>query len=462
MTAIIAAYVLLTATGAAPALALTRSLPYMLALGPIAGALQFWVAAQVALVAGIGWTPAALFVATLANAYAIGALWHRRSGADDGRRWRTIGWDTGLVALVASIVPWTMIRRAPVDWDARSIWFFQAEWLAGGGPSADDALANPAFVFAHPDYPKLGPAAMAAVWRTFDSRSVEVAQATVSVLMVAAVVAVGVTIGVGLEHVIGHGRHRRRNLLVATGLFSIAFYGAARSWTFNGYMDGLWAALLVGGFAATIGCVNDRTFAAGIVMLSAAVCTKNEALVPVVVVAVVIGLHNRRRPRRAVAGSVPIVFAFVWLVIRRALDVPSTYGSGQFRGILSGVSVDRVTGITEAIGVFVALPALAFAAVALLGGSRLRRRRSELGLSPIETTVIVAAASLASLVAALMIVNPDRYRPIAERTTIAAVGLLLFDLFLSLVVAADLRARSADEHADDDVAEPATEPLPSS
>jgi hypothetical protein len=136
-----------------------------------------------------------------------------------------------------------------------------------------------------------------------------------------------------------------------------------------------------------------------------------------------------------VAAFAPVGVVAAWQVIRRILDVPSTYGSEQFRRIVSDVSLEELIDIGGSLAVYVAAPALAFAAVAVIGGRELRARRAELGMGSMALPVMIAGASLVALVAALVIVDPARFRPIAERTTIAAVGLLLFDLCLSLIAA---------------------------
>lgn len=457
MMPILASLAVLAAAGFLPALAVTRSAVYAAPLGPIVGALVLWAAAQLDFLTSLGWTATAVPTVAVVNLAAAAAIWADREQAWSEIRHRTAGWDTGLVALVASLGPWTMVRRSPVDWDARSIWFFQAEWIAEGGSDGAAALTNPAFIFSHPDYPKLGPAAIAAVWRTFDSRSVEVAQATTSVVVVSAVVAIGVTVGVGLRHVTAVTPRARWVVVAAVGLLSLAFHGAARSWSFNGYMDGLWAALIIGGFAATLGCASSQTFAAGIVLTSAAAATKNEALIPVLVLGVLVAVRYRTDRRKVVAAFAPVGVVAVWQVIRRILDVPSTYGNDQFRRIVSTVSLDELVDIGQSLAVFVAAPALAFAAIAIIGGRELRERRAELGMGSMALPAMIAGASLVALVAALVIVDPSRFRPIAERTTIAAVGLLLFDVCLSLVAALVDRPSPHSGQADvrrDDAARP--------
>jgi len=136
----------------------------------LALALPLGLVAQAALVPpllALGLAPGPLPAALLAAGLGAAALAkrHRRSRAPAPpaaplEPWKPLErWGAAAVALPVLLVAASALLEPIAEWDVVAIWGLKARWLASGAGLAP--FADPAFAYAHPDYPLGWPAALA-------------------------------------------------------------------------------------------------------------------------------------------------------------------------------------------------------------------------------------------------------------------------------------------------------------
>ena len=218
-------------------------------------------------------TAPVLYTAAAGRAFLVGAPSKTDSGSD-GRS--LIG---ALVVAASSVV---ILARAPVKWDARSIWFFHSSWFADSATVYIDVASM--YFFGHGDYPPYAASFGAYAWLFGSNRNDWIPQLATGVLVLAACALLSVLIV---------RRTAPRLVSVAMGgVAMIAALGVIESRGLDGYMDGLLAALI-----AVLALSAFRNWDAQVVTIAAiaAALTKNEGLLFVVVVIVPAYALTRRR-----------------------------------------------------------------------------------------------------------------------------------------------------------------------
>jgi hypothetical protein len=345
------------------------------------------------------------------------------------------------------------VRRAPVAWDARSIWWFHAKWFTQGGSAVADAMRNPAFSFSHPDYPPFAPATNAAAWLVDGTQSLKHAQIVTAVLTLSAITILG--------YAVWRLFADRLGLRIATSagaLIVAAAYGIARvDPATNGYVDVLWAAAFAAGALFLLAAPkSDDGLRWGAVMIAVAAVTKNEGLIAasivVVLTAIRYGLH-----RRVVAWlGLGLAPGLAWLGTTRLLGVVSESADQSRTSRLLSLDpavTSRFGPAVRSVGHQVSVVALAAAAVSIAGlvvAGPIRRRVSGT-LTP--WMWLAWLGTVGSLVFAYVVSS----RPLAwhlqtsvARTTIAPNLLLLAEgavwtLALAASVRDELRTRADAE-----------------
>lgn len=411
---LVVALVLLVAVGFPLAYAVTRQVVLAAVLAPLVTGLQCTAAAVLMVVVGapdISGVPFALWLvlATVA-AWVVAAVLLRREQAP----LPALGVLDLAVMYLPLLLPALLVRRPPVQWDARSIWWFHAAWIDAGPTALRDALANPALAFSHPDYPPFSPATVAAAWTVTPGSGLWVAQVVSAVLTLSAVAVLVYAVRI-LVPSVSPMVARLVALAVGLGTWTVAGYAVTA-----GYVDHLWAAalagavvlLLVGG--AVVGPrgeqADDETRRASLVLavllMSVAALTKNEGLVAVGIVAVTFTVRARHQLRVAMWVWVPVLLGAAWTFVARAFGASSDLGdSPRIDQLLAGdlEPLERVGPTLSKLAGQVGWVVAAAAIVSAVGALGLRSRRRSLGLAPGGWPWVVLALYAAALVATYVI-----------------------------------------------------------
>jgi hypothetical protein len=304
-------------------------------------------------------------------------------------------WADVLCYVLPLVPPALAVLAPPVQWDAHSIWWTHAAYFVQGGAFARQDMSAFTYQFSHTDYPPLSSAAVAASWSVMPGYSFAVAQVTSTVLNLSAI---GM-LGYAVRSVTGRAPaavSRLAGVVVALAAWGTAPYGVA-----GGYSDQLWAAALVGSAALLL--LGDRPLtrpAVPVLLLTVAALTKNEAMTPVLVVALLVTLRERRNLRLAWPVWPPVFVGAGWMLFARALGASSDVSphSGLI-GLLSGERrvLDRVPPTVQSMLSTGNVLIVAAVAVALVGRATLRRQRQALGIGSdlwLWSIAVVYAASL--------------------------------------------------------------------
>ena len=207
-----------------------------------------------------------------------------------------------LGSAIGGITAAIFLLRAPVYWDARSIWFFHASWFAD--PSTIYVEFAQGISYSHPGYPPLAPSFGAFTWLLFNPSNDWIAQTATGVLTLAATGAVAIL--VARNATTGFGR------VAVAALTTVLLLGITRGRGLDGYVDGL-AALLVVGLVLMAFQPDDSPLIA--VFALAAALVKVEALLFLVIL--ILPLYVLRR--RPLAPLIPgIAAGMAWTVGMRA------------------------------------------------------------------------------------------------------------------------------------------------
>lgn len=272
---------------------------------------------------------------------------------------------------------------APTEWDARAIWFFRAAWLVDGGTAAQEAMANPALTYAHPEYPPLSSSTIAGMWSAIGAGDLQLAQAVVTVQTWLAVVLAAVLV----LHVV-RARAQLAGALVGS-VFVVACFGVAGGFGVRGYADLLWAGFALGGaIAALVLPRRSDVVRVAALCFTAAMLTKSDGAV--VVGAVLLPLTVLRWLLTDRVRALPSV-GLLALAVAAALAWPMLVGrfvaerfdhvtASSLGALLGGdaAKVDRVEPTLRSLwGSSRITVALAGAAIVagLAGFAALRRRR---------------------------------------------------------------------------------------
>lgn len=368
---VLVAVLLVVGAGYPGAFALTRRYLFSVLVAPM-------VSAVTAALAVIGMvvtrTPfPAWLVALLVAQYALVAWRLRRPGPGLAH---TTWADVLCYALPLAPPALTVLGPAAL-WDAHSIWWTHAGYFIHGGAFTRLDMLSSAYRFAHPDYPPLASAEVAAAWTVVHGYSFTVAQFVSATLNLSAIAALAYSVRAVTARA-PVTVSRLAGIAVALAVWGTAPYGVA-----GGYSDQLWAAALVG--AAALLLLGERPLdrpAVPVLLLTVAALTKNEALVPVILVAALVTLRGRRQARRVWPVWLPVVAGAGWLLLVRSLGVASDVAPDGFSGLLSGdrAVLGRMPTTLQSLwhtaGVLVLLAVI----VALAGAVTLRRERRALGI----------------------------------------------------------------------------------
>jgi hypothetical protein len=380
ITELATAAALLTTAGALPTLATVGFRPIALLMVAPVGALVAASAATIAVATGTALLP--WFVVVAVGAGASAGLVLKRLGpvpVASGHA-RRVEWITVVAVIAASAWALTELRRPGLGWDARSIWLLHARLLDGGGASYDAALGNPAYSFAHMDYPPLMPAAVATTWSTVGSEGYRLAQVLIAGLNACLLGLTAATIA----SLTGNPGRRVLAPFIAAAVV-LAGFGIAGGNATGGYADLLGAAATAAAATCLLVLPLDRsTIALGGLCALVAGTTKLEALMGAVAVAALFGL--RIRPghgwRRAAAAAAAIGMPMlIWPAVIVARG--GSLGTGPPVGIVHEGSIERLRATIDALAH--RLPTLPWvAAGAVLAALLLRgaRRRGGVGGSP--------------------------------------------------------------------------------
>jgi hypothetical protein len=275
-------------------------------------------------------------------------------------------------------LPALLVLAPPVQWDAHSIWWTHAAYFVQGGEFARQDMSAFAYHFSHPDYPPLASAAVAGAWSVLPGFNFGVAQVVSTVLNLSAIG----TLAYAVRSVTGRAPVALSR--VAAVAVALAAWGTAPYAVAGGYSDQLWAAAVVG--AAALLLLGDQPMARPgipVLLLTVAALSKNEALVPVLAVALLVTLRERRNLRPVWPVWPPVFVGAGWMLFARALGANSdvTTNTGV-SGLLTGDKgvLDRFPPTFQSMWSAVDILVLTAAAVALLGWAALRRRREALGI----------------------------------------------------------------------------------
>jgi hypothetical protein len=393
---------LVLAGGLPMAYAVTRRLPLALLFAPIATALL--ASAAVALMLLAGGDLRAWLAVLLAVECAVAALLlrHRAGTPLPHGRWTDAAW-----LALPMLPPFLYAVRAPEQWDAHSIWWLHAAYFVQGADVARQDMSSPALLFTHADYPPLASAPVAAVWAVLPRYEFGVAQLVSTLLTLSAVTM--------LAYAVRRVTARApvlvsRSAAVAVGL---AVWSTEPGAVGTGMSDPVWAAACVAGAVPLL--VGDRPFerpALALLLLASAALTKNEGLVAVTVVAVLVTLRQCSiggRPRWPGAWRVwlPVAGGLAWVLLARHLGAGSDLlAGGRFDPLDPAVRArlgPTLAALAGSAGWAVVLAAL----VAVLGAAFLRRRRGLLRLGSDLWLWALGAAYAGSLVVTYLISPHD-------------------------------------------------------
>ncbi|MCG5440414.1 hypothetical protein [Micromonospora foliorum] len=350
------------------AFAILRSPFLALLLAPLVAALLSTVAVLLMLVVG---GPLPLWIAVVLAAAAGCAWWLSRR---PGEPVPYGGWSHALLIALPLLPPCFMIFEPPYQWDAHSIWWLHAGYFAHGSEYARATIGSPAFVFSHTDYPPFASAPIAAVWSVVepDFRTAQLVGALVTVSAIAMLVYL-------VRRALGRVSARVAwALAIAVGLATWSNVPYAVT---GGLADALWSAAFAGAVVALLlGADPLRRPVLPLLLLTVAALSKNEGLIAVVGLALLVTVRARADLRRAALVWLPVLAGGAWAVLARLLDAQSDITEGT-TGDRTAQVVERFQLTIAALWDVVGLLLVGAAVVALLGALFLRGRRRATGLA---------------------------------------------------------------------------------
>jgi hypothetical protein len=420
---IVLSLVLLMVVGYFPARLLTGARFASVVAAPITGALLLTLCGIACLIFRLPVIVALVLTGTLSAGCAFGVL--RRGARHASGRADS---PTVLLLPLGGLIPFATVLRAPVAWDARSIWWFHAKWWAEGGTALMDALRNPAFNFSHSDYPPLVPATIGGMWSILGSRSLKEAQVVSAVLTLSATA----TLGVAFWRLFSN----RLPVALVTGtgcLLVAACYGIARvDPGTNGYADFLWAAAFAAAAVFLLASPrSDEALRWGVLTLAVAAVTKNEALVASLVLGALAAGRYRFRLRPVSWIAVGLAPGVLWLLLMRVFGVFSDVVGGSRTAELLRLDpsvTKRISPTLHSVGHEIALVAAAAAVVTAIGMRCAQAARRDVSGSLIPWMWFAWAGTVASLILAYVVSGTDLHWYLVSsvrRTTIAPNFLLL-------------------------------------
>ena len=398
MTSIAVAAALLLGAMVVPAVALVGLDIRALAFGAVLTGVVAGCAGTLSLATEIPTTTLFIIGVVTANVAAGRHLVTRRpQRADTGRL------VAAAVVCVVSAYPLLGLESPDAGWDARAIWFLHARWFFAGGASLRWAVRNPAYAFAHPDYPPLIGATVGSFWGLVGHVDLRMGQAAVTMLNVAAVA----LLGTGLLRL----RANRAVGCCVGAALCLAAYGFTGVYSTNGYADLLWAACAAAAMLHLLLLPPDRAdLAIGLACAVGAALTKNEGIPVAAVILLLAAVRHRgwcRAHIRSASGVALLVglaaSVVAWPGVASLVHVRSDLLGGARSGGPLAVKHNtwaRVQPAWHAIWVWCRAGIRLAALLTVIGALALLRRRRALGMGSSVWSWLVVAGSLGSLVAA--------------------------------------------------------------
>jgi hypothetical protein len=227
----------------------------------------------------------------------------------------------GLFAAWPALLLLVGVRQGAYAWDFRSIWYLRSKSIPFPEPQLSSFLKLKALSFAHLDYPLLPSSAMAWSNRWLPFGRVENAQATIGLLTCLSLAALGLRFHALLEE--RHGISLPVDVVsLALSLTTVLILGPV---AITGYVDGLWAVLVVLGL--TFAWEAPNSVSQVMILLTGAALTKNEGLaVALICVGAVWFLQRERKWILALLWFAP---AFCWVAYGRRQGLIGDYSPAQ-------------------------------------------------------------------------------------------------------------------------------------
>ncbi len=486
----VAALALLVGPALVPSLALLGARPMTVFVTPLVGAILAAVAAE--LEAALGGTILTWFVilAVAANVAALASLRDRlmeiaglrREGdrlsvQGDGHRPRAwslpTAWSCITVVVIGLAVLWPLqaLRSPILAYDGFAIWTLHSLFIYGGHGVYHSALTNPVYRFSNPNYPPLVPATGALGFVAQGGVDLRLAVIMTAVLNACALGAAGCAIVATVDAI--PRALPRLSALVAGACVCLIGFGLSGVYGVGGYADLLWAASAVA--AVIIGLVlppSTRNLAAAWVCATTAGLTKPEGFITACMILLLLAARYVTRPARSPWSTLDRTPAdrrdrFAWprwaarvSLFTVVMALPGLFWVAYVKFEKIGSDFVGASGQSVSLRFRATVPAVwanlhvvpLAAAVAVVGGVVLSRRRRRLALANDLWLWIVVACSLAALLITYVFGAPEIHwwlSTSANRTTIFEGLACYADLALWLIVAASYQA--ADDEAPDAV-----------
>lgn len=431
MIEILIVALVLVAGGFPISYALTRSRDLALIVAPMATGLLGTTAALLSVASGSALLPwiVVIFITT----WILG--WLLRHSPSELEKEPVFPSRHLIVTVALSTFPLAGLRRAPIDWDARSSWFFRSKFFAGGGREAITAMQNSAFDFAHQDYPPFASAVSATIWQILGRQDYRTAQIATSFLTWSALLALAFAL-------ISLNRKGSRLNCVPAGLVVLAAYGMTGIGGTNGYVDLFNAASLTTALICLL--ISPRKdsllFLLGALCLSVSFLTKFEGTVFGTCILVASLIRQRSRARRLVLiGTPALQLAWTLIVKFHGIEGDLLRPSVVARLIGNpGRALHRSSLAFQAIGLRGGKFILLAIVVSFLSWALLKGKRTTMQLGPSRWIWTGLTLYFALLVAAYASSQNGINWLLAttiERTVIFPMLLSLTDVMIWLIVA---------------------------
>ncbi len=443
--------VVLTLPGILPARLIAGSWPLALTVAPLVTATACGYGAMAAVVTGTPLLPWAVGLLIAAHAITVRKWSARRTDDSD-----VLSWFALAVIVGAVVVMLTPLTHGNVEWDARATWFRLARWLWDGGAFTQQEIGNQAHRF-NRDYPPFGAATIAMFWRVGPGISDRSAQLLIGVLNGAAVATAALAFGRLFRAV------QVRVFAILVGVaFVVTCFSVTGRYGFAGYQDLLWAASITGAVLYLLIAPKDSGATwVGVLLAAGAAITKNEAMLPALLVAVLGAWRFRTWVRRRPAILVGLPFLAVWPSIARHFGSGSEYEASVFFKLLTGDHElwRRLDPTWGAMQPYLRLPTLLALLLAVIGAFTISAVRRRAGLGSSWQLWIVWAGIVGSLTVAYLIANSTievHLDSSIDRTTVAAHVLVVAELAVwTLTAFAFLTGPAIDVGDSDQDEEPA-------
>ena len=407
---VVLGFLVLSAGGALPALALAHGRIAVIPLVPLSGAVV--ASLSVTAMAAFGGGLAAWFTILSVLGASVVLMWWGTH--PDARPWKDRGGPVRapyllggfiICSIAASAFGLSRLEAPVIGYDARTTWLVHPAWYLAGHATTVATLRNPALMFSHPTYPPLVGGSIAMTWLVAGVSTARIGTVVIAVLGALGILAAAIAVMEVARRVAAFESDRRRQLrILGVGgvigvLFILVAIGVARDSLTDGYADVLWSVAAVGavGYGLVLPCEPANVGTAALLAVVAGTTKLEGSLTAAVIVgliAVRLILQERRsgRPRRWLPICVLAIGSWlvigVWPIVLHLVGAEPNRATG---GARQGSDIYRFH--VSLVGAWSNLHVVALAlAVAVVGALCLRRVRQRAGLG----TDLWAWAALAS------------------------------------------------------------------